>query len=166
MPTGDIGGVTVARDRSQLILSQMGVYYEGTRERDQFICHRIMICLAGEAAQNAFCPESVHPDHASDDRRKVNSLIKEWDKNAYPHEREVKINELYAYTQELLTTPIRAAGVHALARALLEHKQISGEQARTVILAGMNEAAQAAQASGQPPLDLKCPHCAEYAKYS
>jgi hypothetical protein len=161
LPVNDAaGGQTQALGQHPVILQQMGVFYEGTPEQDQYICHHIMITQGGEVAQTEFCPESLQDYHARFDRLAVERLIKKWDRSASLFEMEEKIKELYRDTRQLLRNPLCVAAIHAVAGALLEQKQLTGEQARTLIHDAMIEATNAAKVSGEPPLELKCPHCA------
>ena len=92
----------------------------------------------------------------------MNGLIKAWDRLATPSEREEKIESLYGYTRQLLTNPLCDAAIHAVAGALLDQKQLTGEQAQTLICRAIREAKTTAKESGKPPLKIACPQCAEY----
>jgi len=166
VPTGElVGGTTQFREQHPVVLSGKGVYCEGTIERDRYICHGIMATQAGEVAQTLFCPESVQPHHAGLDRRAVKAQIKAWDRYANASEQEDKLESLYCDTRQLLAQPLCVAGVTALAQELVLHRQLSGERARCIIREAMAEATKRAKEAGGPPLDLKCPHCEEYAGY-
>jgi hypothetical protein len=155
-----VGGVAHAEGKHPVVLQQMGVFWEGTRERDQYICHHIMINHGGEVAQSEFCPDSLEDHQASNDRRSTKTWIKQWNRFASASEREEKIQELYSETRQLLRNPLCVVGIHAVAGALLEQGQLTGDQARALIRSAMDEAKNAARAVGDPPLTITCPHCA------
>jgi ATP-dependent Zn protease len=165
LPVGEVtGGVTATRNKDSIALERLGVFHEGTIERDRYICHEIMAAQAGEAAQELFCPESVEPYHARSDRLQIRAYIKQWNRNyAYAGEREAKVEELYQFTRQLLMTPLCIAAVHALADALIEHKELSGDQANTTILDAIIAEARRLKLSGKEAPRIECPHCADYA---
>ena len=159
-PIAHSGGRAVARMQHQVELSQMGVFYEDTPERDKFICHLIMVSLAGEVAQKQFCPDSFEQYQIGSDEQHVRSLIKEWDRYATSSDREYKIEELYDHTWELLENPLCVAAIRAVAGSLLEHKQLTGKQAEALIRKAMNMAT--AKMDGNRWSVVRCPHCEEY----
>jgi|ERR1044071_1497205 ATP-dependent Zn protease len=160
LPKGLSAGRSEAQGEHQIILGQRGVFFEGTPERARYLCHRIMIVQAGEVAQKELCPESFHDSQCGFDHLKAQTLIEEWDHYAYLHEREEKLAELYESTRQLVSTPWCTAAIEALAQALLEHKQLTGGQARQLIIEAILKTAKERKSLGEPPLNYECPHCA------
>lgn len=149
-----------------LILQQRGALYEGTVEQEQRICHHVMRLQAGEVAQKVFCAESLEPYRPAADRVQIQSWIAGWNRYARPGEREAQIESLYLNTQQLLTAPLCAAAVDAVAEALLEHKELAGIRAHQIISEAMHTVRAAATASGERPPNLNCPHCEEYGEWT
>jgi hypothetical protein len=89
-----------------------------------------------------------------------------WNRYARPGEREAKLESLYGHTRQLLLAPVCAAAVEALARALLERKELTGIEARGIIVKAMLEVSDAATASGERSPKLNCPHCEEYGEWT
>ena len=130
-------GVTVAEGKHPFLLQQMGVHFLNTPERAKYYSEKIMTTLAGEVAQKTHCPESFRPAHLSKDRASVDLYIREVVPMAYPNEREDMILELYQKTQELLDQAKYTEAIHAVARALQEHKELTGAKATAIIYEGI-----------------------------
>src|SRR5205814_7906036 len=112
------GGVSQSFDRHPVELQLSGALFEGTRERDEYLCHLIMISQAGEAAQSEFCPDSLEEHHGFFDRQSVKKLMRERNRYATADERHEKIDELFDQTTRLVMQPWCSSAIHALARAL------------------------------------------------
>jgi hypothetical protein len=158
---GDVGGVSAALNQHPLILRQIGAHFTGTVAQDKVVCHDIMISQAGEVAQTLFCPQSVHFEAARDDRVNIERHKKRL-RNYTPLDRAARIEELEEFTRQLLNDPLCIAYAHAIAQALLERKELSGEEVKTMMVKAKKEATLKAKESGQPPPNIICPHCANY----
>ena len=98
----------------------------------------------------------------SGSRIECEALIKQWDGYASSSEREEKLDDLRKHTRQLLAHPVYTSAIHVVAEKLLEQKQLTGQQARTLINRAMNEAKNAVTAHGNQLMKIECPHCAEY----
>jgi hypothetical protein len=126
-------GVTEGKGPHPMVLQQMGAIYEGTPEQAEYYSRWIKVSLAGQVAQKEHCPESLRPYHSKHDRASVNQYIKKVVTVPYPGEREKLIQDLYDETRELLTLPKYAAATHAVAKALQEHEELTGDQTTKII---------------------------------
>jgi hypothetical protein len=133
-------------------LQQKGVCFEGP-ERWRYLCHSIMISLAGEVAQTMFCKESAGPHQNQIDRANVQMLIDEWGKYLTQGEKEDKIEQLTNHTKELIENPLYTAATHSLAAALLEKKTLQVEQVEEVIDRAIRKEAAVEK------VVVLCPHC-------
>lgn len=147
------GGVSEYEGQNHFSLNMQGVFFENTPERDAHICHHIMITMAGEIAQELFRPESLQSHHGDLDRISVNALIRRRGTVIPDTPPDLQIDELSACTRKLIgSEPFRSA-IGALARELIDHEELSGEQARDVIRrAGV-------QLARQPVSACDCPLC-------
>jgi len=127
------GGVTQALGQDPFVLQQKGVFWENTPERTRFLSDRVITLLAGEVAQEKFCPGSVEPHHSRFDQFEAKHLIAEIVPIPLKGEREGMLEKLFQETRELIDEPSYSAAVEALAQALIEHKELSGKQATGII---------------------------------
>jgi hypothetical protein len=135
-------GMAAAQLPDNFTLQRRGAIYEGTTERAEYFSHRIMISLAGEVSQKEYCLESFHPHNSFTDRLCVKAYIKQVVTIPYPNEREQMVEELFEKTRALLAMPKYVAAIHAIAQALMEYKELNGDQAIKII----REAIKAARA--------------------
>jgi hypothetical protein len=154
-------GASAYRHPHEVILNQQGVYFEGTIERDRYLCHDIMQTQAGEAAQQLFCPETVEQHQASRDRASVKRVIQMWDRHTTQWEKDEKIEHLSLHTRTLLLDARCTAAVHVLAEALVTEKKLTGDETRELIRAAIQKTQQSV-----PDLSdrIRCPHCEENAQ--
>ncbi|MCX6985783.1 MAG: hypothetical protein NT118_13700 [Lentisphaerae bacterium] len=159
--TDSKGGVTSFRGKHQFHLQNEGVFYLGTPERDKYICHHIMISLAGEVSQEQFCRNLVKGYRAGYDRIDVQRLSKSLDPMwySYPGELEARIENLRITTLQILTEEDVIGAVHAVAQALRDKKVLKGDEAISIIRNAI------AQAVGGGKFKFQCPHCDEYEEY-
>jgi len=100
--------------------------------------------LAGQAAQRCFSPDSVQPYHASNDHENVAALLSEL------HAKEEMthvIRYLEAKAKNLVENPMHWRVVQHLAKSLMKHRTLTGEQVEAAIRDGFARQMQSRQKS-------------------
>jgi hypothetical protein len=97
---------------------------------------RVMRLLAGEVAQRRYNPRSVRWRHAESDRNQSLDILFKYS----PYEDALDVNHHYEMLREWTVSLIEQHWhlVEAVAKALLEHRELSGTQVRAVIQAASN----------------------------
>ena len=94
----------------------------------------IVTTLAGEEAQRRFSPRSVRRDRSAGDYRSVNELLFRLHGEAEP-ERFAAFRYLQLRARNFVNHPQNWILIEALAKALLKHQTLSGEEVDQVIQA-------------------------------
>ncbi len=150
-PDKDSGGRITVKPQHPVARQQAGIGFEGTVGHDKYICHSIMVDLAGEIVQSTFCHDTVEEYQSNRDRLSTNALLRQWDRRATRFELANKLGELRSNTIELLRDATIVESIHAVVAALLAHRELSGKQVRAL----MDQAFAKSGASQS----VTCPHC-------
>jgi len=132
VPKGDTAGYVATKTR--LHFRSLG-YSNPSGARIGHLHERIVSMLAGHAAQRRFCPGSVRPIHASSDRQQVADLLFTLHSKAeLPH----VIRYLEAKAKNLVENPMHWRVIQHLAKSLLKHQTMTGEQIDAAIREGFD----------------------------
>ena len=134
-PDGDSDGhVMSEREKpSTAFAIERGDVWHSSRFRAE---KRVMRLLAGEVAQRRYNPRSVRWRHAESDRNQSLDILFKYS----PYEDALDVNHHYEMLREWTVSLIEQHWhlVEAVAKALLEHRELSGTQVRAVIQAASN----------------------------
>ena len=130
VPKGDALGYVKSKSRLHFRSLEYG---NPSGARIGRLHERVVSLLAGHAAQRRFSARSVRSYHASSDRQAVADLLSrlhsEWE---LPH----VIRYLDAKAKYLIENPCHWQVIQHLAKALLKHKTMTGEQVEAAIREG------------------------------